>query len=157
MIGASGEGLSSGGYDSLPLESFNSVFAVSPQHPLARAEEPISSHEILKHRAIAVADSSRELPRRSIGLLDGQHVLTVPNMQCKLEAQILGLGVGYLPLYWAESAIEKGQLIIKSVQGIKQSTRVHAVWCCGNKGKALHWFVQQLKDKPTQEQLFRGR
>ncbi|MBL1275408.1 MAG: LysR family transcriptional regulator [Ectothiorhodospiraceae bacterium] len=157
VIGASGEGLTGGGYSSLPLDNFNIVFAVAPQHPLAQAEEPISSHEILKYRAVAVADSSQKLPRRSIGLLDGQQVLTVPNMQCKLEAQMLGLGVGYLPHYWVKEAVANGKLMIKSVQGINHSIRTYAVWSSDNQGKALQWFVQQLKDKSTQEQLFQGR
>src|SRR4249919_1090372 len=37
-------------------------FAVAPHHPLAQAKEPLSDGEIVRHRAVAVADSARGLP-----------------------------------------------------------------------------------------------
>ena len=157
VIGASGDGPAGGGYSSLLLGEFDMPFAVAPEHPLAQMEEPISSSEILKYRAVAVADSSRDLPPRSIGLLSGQQVLTVPDMQTKLEAQIQGLGVGYLPRHWIRDALECRQLIIKSVQGVASTPRIYAAWRTDNQGKALQWFVAQLRRPEIQERLFQGR
>jgi DNA-binding transcriptional LysR family regulator len=157
VIGASGDGPSGGGYSSLLLGEFDMPFAVAPDHPLAQMEEPISSSEILKYRAVAVADSSRDLPPRSVGLLTGQQVLTVPDMQTKLEAQIQGLGVGYLPQHWIRDALERRQLIVKSVQGVASTPRTYAVWRSDNQGKALQWFVEQLRRPEIQDRLFQGR
>lgn len=157
VIGASGDGPAGGGYSSLLLGEFDMPFAVAPDHPLAHMEEPISSSEILKYRAVAVADSSRDLPPRSIGLLSGQQVLTVADMQTKLEAQIQGLGVGYLPRHWISDALERRQLIIKSVQGVTSTPRIYAAWRSDNQGKALQWFVAQLRRTEIQDRLFQGR
>lgn len=65
VIGASGDGPAGSGYSTILLGEFDMLFAVAVDHPLAKVEEPISSDEILKYRAIAVADSSRDLPPRS--------------------------------------------------------------------------------------------
>jgi DNA-binding transcriptional LysR family regulator len=157
IIGASGEGPTGGGYTSVPLGNVAMVFAVAPDHPLATAEEPLSSAEILKYRAVAVADSSRLLAPRSSGLLTGQEVLTVSDMAAKLEAQCQGLGVGYLPRYWIESALEQGRLVIKEVEGAINNPTVIIAWRSDHEGKALKWFVERLKDAVTQDRLFAGR
>lgn len=157
VIGASGDGPSGSGYTTLPLGEFDMVFAVAADHPLAKADEPISSSEVQKYRAVAVADSSRDLPPRSMGLLTGQQVLTVPDMQSKLEAQIQGLGVGYLPQHWIRDAINHQQLVTKSVQGVANTPRLYAAWRSDNHGKALQWFVEQLRKPEIQDRLFKGR
>ena len=59
--------------------------------------EPISDAELLRHRAVAVADSAQRMAPLTVNLLPGQDVLTVPTMQAKLEAQLRGLGCGFLP------------------------------------------------------------
>ena len=157
VIGASGDGPAGSGYSTLLLGEFDMLFAVATDHPLAPLDEPISSSDILKYRAVAVADSSRDLPPRSMGLLTGQQVLTVPNMESKLEAQIQGLGVGYLPQHWLSEAIERQQLITKTVEGMANKPRLYAAWRSDNHGKALQWFVAQLRKPEIQEQLFQGR
>ena len=157
VIGASGDGPTGSGYSTLLLGEFDMLFAVPPNHPLAKMEEPISSSDIQKYRAVAVADSSRDLPPRSIGLLTGQQVLTVPDMQSKLDAQIQGLGVGYMPHFWINDAINRQQLVVKSVQGVRSTPRLHAAWRSDNQGKALQWFVEQLRKTEIQDQLFQGR
>lgn len=158
VIGASGDGPSGGGFASLPIGEIDMVFAVASDHPLAQAVTPISSSEIMRYRAVAVADSSRDLAPRSAGLLTSQQVLTVPDMQSKLEAQIQGLGVGYLPRHWISEALIKQQLVIKPTQGLSNSPRIFAVWRSDNPGKALQWFVQRLKeDFSIQDPVLSGR
>src|SRR5678815_5580635 len=53
------------------------VFAVAPHHPLAAVEAPISDAELMRHRAVAVADSAQRLVPYTVNLLPGQDVLTV--------------------------------------------------------------------------------
>lgn len=142
-IGASGEGPSGGGYQTRPLGEIDWVFAVAPSHPLASSPEPLTSKEILAHRAVAVADSSRNLPPRTTGLLSGQDTLTIADASAKLQAQIMGLGVGYLPLCLAAGASERGELVIKETEEPKVSQMLYLAWRTAHRGKALKWFTEK--------------
>jgi DNA-binding transcriptional LysR family regulator len=157
LIGASGDGPAGGGFTSLPLAEFDMVFAVAPTHPLAAATEPLTSAEILKHRAVSIADSSRQLAPRSVGLLSGQETLSVPDMHSKLQAQMQGLGVGYLPLHWAQTAIDKQALLVKMVDAPPARATCHIAWRSDNQGKALQWFVEKLRQTETQERIISCR
>lgn len=145
IIGASGESPPGGGYRSMKLGEVEMVFAVAPQHPLVKEPEPVASNKILQYRAVAIADTSRQLPPRSANLLSGQEVLTVANMSSKLEAQCQGLGVGYVPLHMADDAIRNGRLITKKTEGAAETIQLQVCWRSDYEGKALHWFVNRLK------------
>ena len=45
------------------------VFAVAPHHPLAAASEPIDDSELIRHRAVAVADSAQRMTPITVNLL----------------------------------------------------------------------------------------
>lgn len=143
-IGASGDGPSGGGYQTRPLGEIDWVFAVAPSHPLAGVAEPLLRTDIVNHRAIAVADSSRNLPPRTTGLLSGQDTLTIADAGIKLQAQAMGLGVGYLPQCLAEAAVNRGELIIKQTEEPKVSQMLFLAWRTAHRGKALKWFVDQV-------------
>lgn len=153
VIGASGEGLPGGGYSSMPLGEFNMVFAVAPDHPLADSEEPINSSSIMKYRAVAIADTSRQLAPRSTGLLTGQDVLTVPDMESKIEAQIKKLGVGYVPAHLIESDMAEKKLIVKKVENEINRREVVIAWRSDHQGKALKWFIEKLKNPDLRRSL----
>jgi len=153
IIGATGDAPAGAGYSHFSLSECDMVFVVPPGHPLATVEEPIISTDILKYRAVAIADSSRYLPPRSSGLLTGQEVLTVPDMASKLEAHIQGLGIGYLPLYWAQAAIDAQQLRVKSVEATPNRAIQQIAWRSDNQGKALKWFVEKLREPAIQQRL----
>lgn len=143
-IGASGDGPSGGGYQTRPLGEIDWVFAVAPSHPLAGVAEPLLRTDIVNHRAVAVADSSRNLPPRTTGLLSGQDTLTIADAGIKLQAQAMGLGVGYLPQCLAEAAVARGELIIKQTEEPKVSQMLFLAWRTAHRGKALKWFVDQV-------------
>jgi DNA-binding transcriptional LysR family regulator len=142
-IGASGEGPSGGGYQTRPLGEIDWVFAVAPSHPLAQTAEPLTRSDILAHRAVVVADSSRNLPPRTTGLLSGQDTLTIADAAAKLQAQAMGLGVGYLPQCLAAAAVARGELVIKQTEEAKVSQMLFLAWRTAHRGKALKWFVDQ--------------
>ncbi|SMF93380.1 DNA-binding transcriptional regulator, LysR family [Methylomagnum ishizawai] len=144
VVGAPCEGPAGGGYAVKILGSHGFVFAVAPHHPLAAAPEPLASCDIQAHRAVAVADSSRNLPPRSTGLLSGQDILTVPTLRAKLQAQELGLGVGYLPLGLAADALAAGRLVEKQVAAPKPAGPFCMAWKAGPRGRALAWWVEAL-------------
>ncbi len=145
-VGATGEGPPGGGIATRALGTVAMVFAVAPGHPLVEVPEPIPAETIERHRAVAVGDTSRNLPPRTAGLLDGQDVLTVPDLATKLEAHRQGLGVGYLPATLVEREVAAGRLVVKAVEGPELSARCVVAWPTGADGKALAWFVDRLTD-----------
>ena len=155
-LGAPGEAPPSGGFSTKLLGQLEFVFAVAPHHPLASLAEPLNNQDIIQYRAVAAADSSRNLPPRSSGILSGQDVLTVPDMQSKLEAQMAGLGVGYLPSGLAKRYAQSGKLIIKEVAESKTVGPTFLAWTNQRNvqmGKAQQWMVKQLAQLSLDELL----
>ncbi|BBA35161.1 LysR family transcriptional regulator [Methylocaldum marinum] len=145
-VGAPGEGPPGGGYAAKMIGVVEFVFAVAPGHPLACLPEPLTEVDLLHHRAVSAADSSRTLPPRTMGLLRGQDVLTVPDLCTKLEAQRLGFGVGYLPKHLVQDDLAAGRLVAKAVAEPKPAVQLFLAWRTGHKGKALRWLVKRLQD-----------
>ena len=150
-IGAPGDGPPGGGYATRPMGTLEFQFAVASSHPLAALPEPLQNQDILQYRSISAADSSRNLPPRTSGILSGQDVLTVPDMRSKLLAQISGLGVGYLPRHLAELYVASGDLLIKQVAEPKPEAVSFLAWN-SNGGKSQQWLLKQF-EKLTLEQL----
>jgi len=155
-VGASGEGPAGGGYSVREMGEVEWVFAVAPHHPLASEPEPLEVEAIMKHRAVAAADSARNLPPRTLGLLSGQDTLTVPHVQAKLQAQMIGLGVGNLPRYLAEPEARAGRLVIKRTEEPRQKSPLHLAWRTAHRGKALQWFLRKLQEPQALERLLKS-
>ncbi len=139
-----------------PLGSVRFVFAVAPHHPLAHATEPLSDEVIRQHRAVAVADSIPQGSGLSIGLLAGQDVFTVTGMRTKLDAQIRGLGAGFLPTCLAQPYIDTGRLVVKRVERSEQMVQVSYAWRKSGRrssGRALEWWLAQLQSPVTRTAL----
>jgi DNA-binding transcriptional LysR family regulator len=152
-IGAPGEPPLEPGYTQRPFGDVSWVFAVAPSHPLAQAPRPIATTSILEHRAVLVADSSRDLPPRNSGIPSGPDSLTVSTLQGKLEAQAAGLGVGYLPAHFAEPAIAAGRLLALEVEEPRPKSRMYFAWRPRDAGKALKWWVAKLEDPKVRDAL----
>ncbi len=150
-IGAPGE-RPSANYTTKPIGTLEFHFAVAANHPLASLQEPLQNSDVMHYRVVAAADSSRILTPFSSGILIGQHVLTVPDMQAKLLAQLTGLGIGYLPKKMAEKHAASGELAIKVVEGTKPKITSYLAW--NNKGgKAQQWLIEELKQLTLDELL----
>lgn len=156
VVGASGEAPTGGGYSSQPLGELEWLYAVAPHHPLASEPEPLQRETLLRHRAVAVGDTSRRLPPRTTGLYSGQDVLTVPDMETKLQAQIAGLGCGFLPRRMAQPAVDAGRLIVKEVAEAKPPGALRYAWRTGETGRALKWFLKRLEQAETRRALLEG-
>lgn len=143
-VGAPGDAPPGVGYASRPLGKLEFHYAVAPHHPLAILPEPLQNQDIMRYRSVSAADSSRSLPPRTSGILSGQDVLTVPDMQAKLQAQISGLGVGYLPKGLAEKYAASGQLVIKQVAEPKPEVTSFLAWRTDG-GKAQQWLLKELQ------------
>jgi DNA-binding transcriptional LysR family regulator len=151
VIGATNDPPSGVGVSTQPLFSIPFSFCVSPQHPLAAAPEPIVDEALKAHRAVVLGDSARRLPLRSSGLLSGQDTLVVPSMQAKVDAQIAGLGGGYLADWFARPCLRDGTLVSKRLTEPKPPGNTVIAWKSGNRGRALAWWRERLRDaKPPQ-------
>jgi len=138
-------------------------FAVAPHHPLASANEPLSDGEIVRHRAVAVADSARGLPPLTLNLLPGQDVLTVDDMLAKIDALTRGIGCGFVPLAMAREAIAAGRLVVKAVQRAQPTARIGYAWRLpvrregasrkAEPGLALRWWLERLEGVTTRQAL----
>jgi len=155
-IGAPGDAPPGGVFSTHLLGQLEFVFAVAPHHPLATLPEPLSASDIVQHRVVAAADSSRNLPPRTSGILTGQDILTVPDMHTKLQAQISGIAIGYLPKFLAQTAANQGQLLIKQVSEPKPLAPIFIAWRQQRPpemGKAMQWLLKQCTQLPLEQLL----
>ncbi|MGL4222950.1 MAG: LysR substrate-binding domain-containing protein, partial [Shewanella sp.] len=142
-IGVTGE-LPKGQYHLVEIGMLEFVFALAPHHPLALFDHPIPTEALLQFPSVVVADSSTALAQRSSGLFDSRQVIRVPNMQTKIKAQQLGLGVGYLPKHLIRDELASGTLVACQVEIPRPAQPVFLAWRKGNLGKAQAWFAERL-------------
>jgi DNA-binding transcriptional LysR family regulator len=149
------------GIEVKPLGDMEFVFAMAPHHPLAAVPEPLPDEEILRHRAVAVADSAQRLSPITVNLLPGQDTLTVSSMQAKIEAQLRCLGCGFVPEPLVRDHLRAGRLVAKQVQRQRRQVRLGYAWRTGgtggrraaSQGLALQWWLQQLESPATRAAL----
>lgn len=156
VIGAPGEAPGRAGIATQALGQACLVFTVAPSHPLASEPEPIPPSVLLAQRAIVMADTSRELAKRTVGLLEGQPALRVPDMETKAAAQAVGLGVGHLPPWLAEREVAAGRLLIRRLAEPRAPVPLFTAWRARQGGKALQWFVQELAQEEVKVALVAG-
>ncbi len=138
------------GIQSQPLGSVTFVFAVAPHHPLAQGDSVLGDDDLRRHRAVAVADSVQRGDGVSVSLLGGQDVFTVPTMQAKLDAQLRGLGSGFLPEPMARPYVETGRLVVRRVARPQLVAHPRYAWrAAAPPGRALQWWLDQLQSPVT--------
>ena len=145
-IGVSNIASDVAGLQQAPLGDLLFIYVVAPHHPLASMPEPITDAVMLRHRAVAVADSAQR-GGMTMGLLGGQDVLTVDTMQAKVQVQLRGLGGGFLPEPMVRPYLEAGRLVAKRVARPERQLRLHYAWGGPGftaPGRALQWWLQQL-------------
>jgi DNA-binding transcriptional LysR family regulator len=141
-----------------PLEF---VFAVAPQHALAATTEPIADGELIRHRAVAVADSAHRMTPITINLLPGQDVLTVSDMAAKIDALLRGIGCGFVPEPMVRGHIAAGRLLVKTLQRRRVAGRLGYAWRTvpsanarkAPLGLALRWWLERLETPATRRAL----
>ena len=160
-IGVGLQAAAPSGFAVEPLGELEFVFVVAPHHPLAAGTEPLSDTELVRHRAVAVADSAQRLSPITVNLLPGQDVLTVASTPAKIEAQLRGIGCGFVPEPMVRHHIAAGRLVVRRVQRARQPIRMGYAWRCETPAKgrrkptglALAWWLDQLKRPATRQAL----
>src|SRR5512147_2259613 len=160
-VGIAGQVPPPAGIETEPLGELPFVFVVAPHHPLASASDPISDAELLRQRAVAVADSAHRMSPITVNLLPGQDVLTVHSTEAKIEAIVRCMGCGFVPEPMARCHIDAGRLVVKPVARSRTDPALHYAWRCpvGPKGHrvplglALQWWLGQLQSPATRKAL----
>jgi len=138
------------------LGAMQFIYVVAPHHPLAKVQEPLCDDLIRQHRAVAVADSSQRGRGMTVNLLPGQDVFTVPTMQAKVEAQLRGLGAGFLPESMVRNYLDAGMLIHKPLERASRPMRCSYAWRASpgqRPGRALQWWLDRLESAATCQAL----
>jgi DNA-binding transcriptional LysR family regulator len=156
VIGATNEPPPIPGLQWFELGVMEWVFAVSPRHPLAKADEPLARDSVTRHRGVVVADSARGTAGRAYGVLGGQPVLAVPSMRAKILAQRDGLGTGWLPRPRVQSLLARGELIEKRMADPREPNVLYVGWRGDHQGRALDWWLEQLRQPRLASGLVQG-
>jgi DNA-binding transcriptional LysR family regulator len=139
-----------------PLGPVRFVWCVAPGHPLADAPEPLDAATLAGHRAVALADTSRNLPSRSAGLLAGQETLTVSSLEHKIAMQLAGLGAGWLPEPFVREHLAAGRLVARRAARPAPVETTRYAWRREARGKALAWWLQRLEVARVRQRLLAG-
>lgn len=139
-LGASGD-LPKGIFEYRLMGEVEFVFAVAKDHPLRFHKGAIDAAAIAAFPTIVIADSSLSAPARSSGLLESRQIIRVPNAIAKIQAQIAGVGVGFLPKHLIQNEIASEKLIILDCSVPRPNIPLYIAWRKNNSGMALQWFV----------------
>ncbi len=131
------------------------VFAISPQHPLAKKPEPLNPEDLASAYSIVISDTAN-VPGRTSGIYPGQSIIFVPHMEAKIQAQVQGLGVGYLPKHRIEHLLQKGLLVERAVARLKTKVALKIAWRTDVNSEPLNWFLEHLKKQETKNHLLRS-
>lgn len=124
------------------------VFVAAANHPIVQAPQPLSNDTIQQYRGVVVSDTSRNYAPLSRGVFAQRSFLYVPSMRHKLLAHCEGLGVGFVPLTMAQPYLESGQLVVLELEEQAQNEPLQIAWKVSNRGRAVHWFIEQLLALP---------
>jgi DNA-binding transcriptional LysR family regulator len=135
------------GYSVREIDTLEIGFYLAPSHPIAAAREPLSTLDVWKYRAVAIQDTSRQLPSRMVNLGQGQETTTVASMDAKLRFLLAGLGTGYLPVCVARPYVEKGLLVAKQLDAMPCPQTFYLAWHTEALGQAISWWIHQLDQR----------
>lgn len=144
VIGVAEEPALSRGIRYQKIRDIEWLFVVAPGHELTQAALPLSQELIAQYRFVVVRDSSQQQAPQSHRVFSKRPVLRVPTLTEKINAQCLGLGVGFLPAHRIQHLLTQGRLVALPVETTIPTDSLHIAWKTNNKGKVLCWFIDQL-------------
>jgi len=134
------------GYQTERFGQVNMVFAVAKDHPLAQNACDWTHEDIEAYPTIVVKDSTKLMTPRTIGWTRQNKLITVPSMRDKIEAQLGGLGVGYLPQHRIQNHLDSGELVQVKLQESNPPSSGVKAWRTGVSGNALNWFRERITE-----------
>lgn len=132
------------GFDTEAFGTMHRVFAVAASHPLAESSCTVTEDEIAAYPTIVVRDTTQLMTPKTVGWTRHHRLITVSTMQDKIDAQIAGLGVGYLPQHRIQQYLDSGELVPLKVDQPQDPVRALKAWRKGFSGKGLDWFMARV-------------
>ncbi|MCU5772597.1 LysR family transcriptional regulator [Erwiniaceae bacterium BAC15a-03b] len=146
VFGAVQEPVRHNGIQCTPIGWLEYVFAIAPQHPLAALAQPLLREQIRQYRAVVVNDSSRHGEGSDLRVLDEQPILSVHSFSDKVQAQLDGLGCGYLPRYLAAPYLADGRLVERQLDSEPRRDQAFLAWKESATGNAAQWWRERLQN-----------
>lgn len=115
------------------------VFAITPDHPLAHAAEPLMESQLRAYPNIMVEDTASTVNQKVGWLLHGQETIRVPDFNTKFACQLLGSGIGFLPESMVREAIAEKRLVARRVHTPRQDSRMLLVSRQSATGQVTQW------------------
>lgn len=145
LIGAAAPVPQQKGIHASPIAKFDRVFAVSAQHPLAKHQRPVTPAELAKERTVVVHDSAKLAIPWTKGIITRTQYFFVPTVDCKIRAQLAGIGCGFLPRQRVQPYLDSGELVELAIEGYEhqEDADMYIAWKLVNRGKGL----QELKNR----------
>lgn len=140
------------GIRAVALGQFNGVFAVSPAHPLAKLKRDITAADLAEHRTVVVHDSARTAIPWSRGLINQSRHFYVPTIGYKIDAQLAGIGCGFLPRERVQHHLDKGELVALTLEHEpeREDANMYMAWKLVNKGQGLARLRQLFMERETE-------
>jgi DNA-binding transcriptional LysR family regulator len=148
VIGAAEPGPKVGGYRTQALGEVQLALVVPTGHPLAAAQEPLTSEVVWPYRVVRQVASPFDTPSARAS----DDVVTVDDCQSQVDAIRHGLGIGYVPPYLVKKDVDAGRLVTKCVADAP-TLRLSVAWRSAEPGHGLRWFVDQLSDQDLRARL----
>src|SRR3990167_1225772 len=154
LIGASGPVPRHKGIHAEQMGQLDLVYAVSPQHPLAREAGPISLERLAHERTVVVHDSAHSAIPWTRGLLTETRHLYVPTHDCKIRAQRAGIGAGHLPRHRVQQFLDSGELVELQLEQPNPEAQIdiYLAWKLVNQDRGLKALVECFRRNIRQHQ-----
>ncbi len=150
IIGASNPIPKQKGIQTLHLCDFDPVFVVNPGHPLNRHQKPLSHEVIAKYRAVVAHDTARQWVANTNAVISEDKYFYVPSLEYKINAQLAGIGCGFLPRQRIQKYLDSGELIELQIEQDYQPAPLYLAWKIVNQGKALKTIREMLIARKTE-------
>ncbi len=145
IVGSPGPVPQQKGFRAIALPGTELVPVIAPHHPKAQwaNNKKALKAELPDLRRIVTHDTSTTGIRRSGGLGSEGKILYVQNLEQKLEAILVGIGIGHLPVKKIRPYLDNGSLLVLNLPEVHQ-VKEYMAWKIANKGKGLQALTKQL-------------
>ncbi len=148
-IGAVADVCPPGRFETRRLGVVPHLLVARPGHEASLPAVTLPREALHGHRLVVIADSARDLPRRSLGWVDTPQRLVVADMRQKYDAIRAGIGIGHLPEFWVREAVANGELCVLETIDEPPSVESLIAWPRGRDGRALRWFATAALEELT--------
>ncbi|MCL1059256.1 LysR substrate-binding domain-containing protein [Shewanella gelidimarina] len=141
VIGASGPMPNQQGIRSINIGTLEHIFVACKTHEILQIESPLNKDDLRQFRTVVVHDSVKiEIPH-STNVIENSLNFYVSSISQKIEAILMGIGIGSLPRSRIEKFLKSGDLVSVPFTAQVQTSDSLMAWKVVNKGKGL----QQLR------------